>query len=314
MPVPGAVCQESCWAGATRRPATQLSRHPTSTNCHTLLYVTRLTIERTVHQSVQYHPAGQRRGASELASVSEKRFSFLLRSLLDLDFPVLGFLTLHAGVFPVVDLMRPGSQAHSLIPSWGEPPPPLPRPMDSIRKQVCTLVAIALVLLVANLVIWDSIFRTPVPVLYARPAGVAASAATTGAAVAVAAAAAAEPGLTTVTHAAASWGHSPAPSVIPLVLWQTYKTRDLPEPAQDAAASWTDLNRDLASRFYSDAEAADFMSRTLGAEMLAIYHSFPLGVMRADFFRYAMLLDQGGIYADVDTACKVGGSHDWGCL
>ena len=56
------------------------------------------------------------------------------------------------------------------------------------------------------------------------------------------------------------------------------------------------------------------MSRTLGAEMLAIYHSFPLGVMRADFFRYAMLLDQGGIYADVDTACKVGGSHDWGCL
>ena len=56
------------------------------------------------------------------------------------------------------------------------------------------------------------------------------------------------------------------------------------------------------------------MSRTLGAEMLAIYHSFPLGVMRADFFRYAMLLDQGGIYADVDTACKVGGSHDWVCL
>ena len=52
VPVPGAVCQESCWAGATRRPATQLSRHPTSTNCHTLLYVTRLTIERTVHQSV----------------------------------------------------------------------------------------------------------------------------------------------------------------------------------------------------------------------------------------------------------------------
>ena len=41
--------------------------------------------------------------------------------------------------------------------------------MDSIRKQVCTLIAIALVLLVPNVVIWDSIFRTPVPVLCCTP-------------------------------------------------------------------------------------------------------------------------------------------------
>ena len=130
-----------------------------------------------------------------------------------------------------------------------------------------------------------------------------------GSAAAAATATAAGSGFTAASHAPTSWEHSPAPSAIPFILWQTYKTRELPRPAQDAAASWTGLNPDLASRLYSDPEAAEFMNRTLGAEVLAIYEGFPLGVMRADFFRYAILLDQGGIYADVDTACKVGMPH-----
>ena len=40
--------------------------------------------------------------------------------------------------------------------------------------------------------------------------------------------------------------------------------------------------------------------------MYDIYSSFPIGVMKADFFRYAVLLAHGGVYADVDTACQVG--------
>ena len=102
---------------------------------------------------------------------------------------------------------------------------------------------------------------------------------------------------------ALSWGFSEPPSAIPFVLWQTYKTWELPKPAQDAAASWTGLNPDLASRIYSDPEASNFMLRTLGAEVLAIYEGFPLGVMRADFWRYSILWAQGGIYADIDTSC-----------
>ena len=178
----------------------------------------------------------------------------------------------------------------------------------------------ALVLLVANLVIWDSILlHTPAPVLYAPP-GVPVATATVTASGAVAAAEAnasgAEPGPPAGPHApVSSWEHSAAaPSAIPSVIWQTYKTRHLlPAAAQEAVGSWMSLNPDLASRFYSDAEASDFMSRTLGAEVLAIYERFPLGVMRADFFRYAILLDQGGVYADVDAVCKVGVSPDRGC-
>ena len=45
--------------------------------------------------------------------------------------------------------------------------------------------------------------------------------------------------------------------------------------------------------------------RTLGPRAYAVYSSFPIGVMKADFFRYAVLLAHGGIYADVDTSCQV---------
>ena len=46
--------------------------------------------------------------------------------------------------------------------------------------------------------------------------------------------------------------------------------------------------------------------RTFDPKVYAIYSTFPIGVMKADFFRYAVLLAHGGIYADVDTACQVG--------
>jgi mannosyltransferase OCH1-like enzyme len=46
--------------------------------------------------------------------------------------------------------------------------------------------------------------------------------------------------------------------------------------------------------------------RTFDPKVYDIYSSFPIGVMKADFFRYAVLLAHGGVYADVDTACQVG--------
>ena len=38
-----------------------------------------------------------------------------------------------------------------------------------------------------------------------------------------------------------------------------------------------------------------------GEEVHAVYKSFPVPVMRADFWRYAILYAFGGIYADIDV-------------
>lgn len=41
-----------------------------------------------------------------------------------------------------------------------------------------------------------------------------------------------------------------------------------------------------------------------------VYRSFPLGVMRADFWRLAILYVHGGLYSDVDTRC-IRPVHQW---
>lgn len=54
-----------------------------------------------------------------------------------------------------------------------------------------------------------------------------------------------------------------------------------------------------------DTEAADFIHTSFGRDVHGVYSSLPLGVMRADFWRYAALYRYGGIYADIDTRCLV---------
>jgi hypothetical protein len=53
----------------------------------------------------------------------------------------------------------------------------------------------------------------------------------------------------------------------------------------------------------NDTEAAAFISNFYGAEVAKLYEAYPLGVMRADFWRYAILYAHGGIYSDIDTQC-----------
>ena len=43
------------------------------------------------------------------------------------------------------------------------------------------------------------------------------------------------------------------------------------------------------------------MNASFDNATVAAYRSFPLGVMRADMWRYAVLYDRGGLYADIDV-------------
>ena len=58
-------------------------------------------------------------------------------------------------------------------------------------------------------------------------------------------------------------------------------------------------------RLHGDDRADDFIERNFDEEVLRTFRGFPLGVMRADFWRYAVLYMHGGIYADVDTNCTM---------
>jgi len=87
---------------------------------------------------------------------------------------------------------------------------------------------------------------------------------------------------------------------IPYALHQTSR---LPLGRQAALArlSWLENDPSINMLVEDDESAENFIHRVYGDEVLAIYQSFPLPVMRADFWRYAKIYAEGGVYGDIDT-------------
>jgi mannosyltransferase OCH1-like enzyme len=90
---------------------------------------------------------------------------------------------------------------------------------------------------------------------------------------------------------------------IPMQLWQTSRTKELGTVAGVLQQTWAKQNPGMGIQLLDDAEAAAFIADCYGQEVAQLYAAYPLGVMRADFWRYAMLYARGGFYADVDTEC-----------
>eukprot|EP00775_Hariotina_reticulata_P005667 gene5667-5904_t len=57
--------------------------------------------------------------------------------------------------------------------------------------------------------------------------------------------------------------------------------------AAAAQATWVKLNPGLNLTLHNDSTAAEFIKHFFGPEVSEVYQSFPLGVMRSDFWRYA---------------------------
>lgn len=90
--------------------------------------------------------------------------------------------------------------------------------------------------------------------------------------------------------------------MIPLVLHQTWKSADLPADLAAFQQSFVARNPGIALRFYDDAAMAAFV-HTRFPRHAALFDSFRFPVQKADFFRLLVVLDQGGIYADMDMEC-----------
>ncbi len=90
---------------------------------------------------------------------------------------------------------------------------------------------------------------------------------------------------------------------VPRIIWQTYRSSDLPPEAAVCRDSWTSLNPGWDYRFVDDAGIARFVRETVSPDVYALFRALPLGVMRADFWRYLVTQRHGGLYADLDTLC-----------
>lgn len=93
----------------------------------------------------------------------------------------------------------------------------------------------------------------------------------------------------------------------PAYIWQTWKYTPASGYFDDkfraAEATWTEQHPGFVHEVITD-DVAVHLLRYLYAsvpEVLEAYKTLPVPVLKADFFRYLILLARGGIYSDIDT-------------
>lgn len=89
---------------------------------------------------------------------------------------------------------------------------------------------------------------------------------------------------------------------IPRLIHQTWKTHDVPERFAAGVESWKSMNPGFRYKLYDDAECRALVSSAY-PEFLSFYDRLSSGVQRADVFRYLVIHQFGGVYADLDTHC-----------
>lgn len=95
---------------------------------------------------------------------------------------------------------------------------------------------------------------------------------------------------------------------LPELIWQTWKyspEQEEFEPGHRAAYnSWTRLNPGHKHEVVTDAAASQLIAELFAEipEVPQAYEALPKPVLKADFFRYLILLARGGVYSDIDTS------------
>lgn len=99
---------------------------------------------------------------------------------------------------------------------------------------------------------------------------------------------------------------------IPKLIFQTHKSVEYVNSkpkVRFAMNSWRKYtNEGFQYNFLNDNDCEHFMRNTMVSEfgegILMAYNKLPIGVMKADLWRYCIIYYYGGIYADSDTICQ----------
>jgi mannosyltransferase OCH1-like enzyme len=88
---------------------------------------------------------------------------------------------------------------------------------------------------------------------------------------------------------------------IPKVIYQTWKTKILPEEIQEVRISIAEINPGYEMVLYDDKDMDDFIRTHYATEFYTAYNKLNIGTAKADFWRYCVLYTYGGIYLDIDA-------------
>lgn len=90
---------------------------------------------------------------------------------------------------------------------------------------------------------------------------------------------------------------------IPKIIWQTWKTHQVPEKWSQSPESIRLTAPDWDYHLTDDQENLEFVQREF-PEYLPLYLSFDREIYRVDIIRYLRLYRHGGVYMDLDIKLK----------
>lgn len=102
----------------------------------------------------------------------------------------------------------------------------------------------------------------------------------------------------------------------PAYIWQTWKYTpaqgEFEEMFREPEASWSIHHPNFVHEVITDNVAVHLIRHLYASvpQVLDAYNALPVPVLKADFFRYLILLARGGIYSDIDTTA-LKGAADW---
>ncbi|KAJ5796125.1 uncharacterized protein N7518_004665 [Penicillium psychrosexuale] len=115
-----------------------------------------------------------------------------------------------------------------------------------------------------------------------------------------------EPQIPSYLPIANSHGHH-AQSSIPFKLWQKAGSTKIQDDRQRDINSWLDVNPRLRHEILTDDSADEYVREHFAdyPEVLDLYLSLPVPILKADLLRQLILYADGGIWSDLDVTCHI---------
>jgi mannosyltransferase OCH1-like enzyme len=88
-------------------------------------------------------------------------------------------------------------------------------------------------------------------------------------------------------------------SVIPLNIYQTWHTKDVPEKMSNTINLIKNLNPRFNYQLFDDNDCREFIKNNFENDVLYAFDSLIPGAYKADLWRYCILYKNGGIYLDI---------------
>ena len=92
-------------------------------------------------------------------------------------------------------------------------------------------------------------------------------------------------------------------SIIPLKIYQTWYTKDLPLKMKERVESLKQTNPRFEHYLFDDNDCREFIKDNFDIDVLNAYDSLIPGAYKADLWRLCVLYVNGGIYMDIKLKC-----------